>query len=177
MPNLQVLERRSIHRAVPGSIEQREFEYVRHGTVNLLTFLVVHTGRMRVTALPRNDAASYVWALRQSRADFGHLRAVYLIHDGGPSQVAAAMDDYLSSLESWWRGRRTPAHASLLNQSELLNNAYGGRYVKRGSWADRGAFIEHVLTSGLEYNRLLAHPFEWTWTDQKMRAWFARHAT
>ena len=24
-----------------------------------------------------------------------------------------------------------------------------------------------------EYNRLYAHPFEWTWTNQKMRQWFA----
>jgi hypothetical protein len=176
MPNLQVLERAPIRRAVPGSIEQREFEYLRHGTVNLLTFLVVHTGRMRVTVLPHNDAGSYVWALRQFRADYGHLRGVYLIHDGGPSHIAAATDDYLSSLGDWWRGRRTPAHASWLNQSELLNNAFGGRYLKRGSWADRGAFIEHVRASGLEYNRLFAHPFEWAWTNQRMRAWFALHS-
>ena len=32
----------------PGSIEQQEFEYTRHGTVNLLFFLVVHSGRMEV---------------------------------------------------------------------------------------------------------------------------------
>jgi hypothetical protein len=176
MPNLQVLERTPIRRAIPGSIEQREFEYVRHGTVNLLTFLLVHTGRMRVTGLPHNDAASYVWALRQFRADYTHLRGVYLIHDGGPSHIAAATDEYLASLGGWWRPRRTPAHASWLNQSELLNNAFGGRYLKRGSWSDRGAFLEHVRASGLEYNRLNAHPFEWTWTNQKMRSWFEKHS-
>ena len=177
MPSLQVLERTPIRRAVPGSVEQREFEYVRHGTVNLLTFLVVHTGKMRVSVLPRNDADSYVWALRQLRADYGHLRGVYLIHDGGPSHIAAATDDYLSSLGDWWRGRRTPAHASWLNQSELLNNAFGGRYLRRGSWTDRGSFIGHIRAAGLEYNRLYAHPFEWTWTNQQMRAWFAVHST
>jgi hypothetical protein len=66
MPNLQVLERSPIRRSIPGSIEQQEFEYIRHGTVNLLTFLIVHTGRMRVTCPPHNDAASYIWALRHS---------------------------------------------------------------------------------------------------------------
>jgi hypothetical protein len=177
MPNRQVLERLPIRRAIPGSIEQQEFEYTRHGTVNLLTFLVVHTGRMRVTPLTHNDAESYVWALRQFRADYGHLRGVYLIHDGGPSHTAAATGDYLASLEAWWHPRRTPAHASWLNQSELLNHAFGGRYLKRGSWTDRGAFVEHVCASGLEYNRLFAHPFEWTWTGPKMRDWFAKHST
>jgi hypothetical protein len=59
----------------------------------------------------------------------------------------------------------------------LLNNAFGGRYLKGGSWPDRGAFVEHVCTSGLEYSRLYAHRFEWSWTGPKMRAWFARHST
>jgi hypothetical protein len=97
MPSLQILEREPIRRAVPGSIEQQEFEYIRHGTVNLLTFLMLHTRKMRVSVLPQNDADSYTWALRQFRADYGHLRGVYLIHDGGPSHIAAATEDYLSS--------------------------------------------------------------------------------
>ena len=41
----------------------------------------------------------------------------------------------------------------------------------------RGEFVEHVAVSWPEYNRRYAHPFEWTWTNQKMRQWFARHAT
>src|SRR5207253_885531 len=45
-PNLQVLQRDPIRRAAPGHIERQGFEYSRHGTVNLLFFLVVHTGRM-----------------------------------------------------------------------------------------------------------------------------------
>src|SRR5262249_19224484 len=48
VPNFQVLERGPIRRAVPGSVERREFESTRHDTVNLLLFLVVHTGRMEV---------------------------------------------------------------------------------------------------------------------------------
>ncbi len=53
VPNFQVLERRPIRRSVPGSIEQQEFDYTRHGTVNLLAFLVVHTGRMRAVSWSR----------------------------------------------------------------------------------------------------------------------------
>ena len=40
----------------------------------------------------------------------------------------------------------------------------------------REEFVEHVLASGPEYNRRYAHPSEWTWTNQKMRQWFAKHA-
>jgi len=30
---------------------------------------------------------------------------------------------------------------------------------------------------GPEYNHRYAHPIEWTWTNQKMRRWFAKHAS
>ena len=44
-------------------------------------------------------------------------------------------------------------------------------------WAVRDQFLEHVGHAKHEYNRLYAHPFEWTWTNQRMRQWFARHVS
>jgi hypothetical protein len=157
-PNRQVLERTPIRRAVPGSIEQREFEYTRHGTVCLLTFLVVHTGRMEAACLAANTAEQYIPALERFRRKHRKVRGVFLIHDG-------------------WRPRLTPAHASWLNQAEMLNNAFDGRYLKRGSWSSREEYVAHVAASWPAYNRHYAHPFDWTWTNQKMRRWFDRHAT
>jgi hypothetical protein len=66
-------------------------------------------------------------------------------------------------------------HASWLDQAELLLDAFAYRSLKRGSWCSRADFIEHVEHAWPEYNRLYAHPFEWTWTNQKMRRWFADH--
>ena len=137
MPNKQVLERRPIRRAIPGSIEQREFEYTRHGTVNILTFLIVHTGRMEAVCLGANDAEHYIQELERFRRRHRELRGVFLIHDGDPSHTAAKTTDYLAGCHGWWRPRLTPAHASWLNQAELLNNAFGYHYLKRGSWASR----------------------------------------
>jgi hypothetical protein len=176
VPNCQVLEREPVRRAVPGSIERQEFEYVRHGTVNLLLFLVVHTGRMEVVVEDRKDAAHYVSALRAFRRRHRHLAGAFLVHDGDPSHTARATGRYLRG-QPWWRPRLTPAHASWLNQAELLVGAFKGRYLKRASWHDRDQFIEHVLAAGPEYNRTYAHPFEWTWTNQRMRKWYADHAT
>jgi DDE superfamily endonuclease len=176
MPNKQVLERRPIRRAVPGSIEHQEFEYTRHGTVNIVTFLIVHTGAMEAACLGANDAEHYIPALERFRRAHRRLRGVFLIHDGGGSHVAAETADYLAGCRGWWRPRLTPAHASWLNQGELLNNAFGCRYLKRGSWASREEYIAHLDASWPEYNRLYAHPFEWTWTNHRMRRWFAEHA-
>jgi hypothetical protein len=176
VPNLQVLERQPLRRAIAGHSEQREFEYVRHGTVNLLLFLVVHTGRMELAVLGSNDAAHYAPALECFRQRHRRLRGVFLVQDGGGSHIAAATQEYLRGRGGWWRARLTPAHASWLNQAELLINAFGRRYLRRQSWGSREEFVEHVAVSWPEYNRLYAHPFEWTWTNNQMRAWFAAHA-
>jgi DDE superfamily endonuclease len=176
VPNFQVLERRPIRRAIPGSIEQREFEYTRHGTVNLLLFLVVHTGQMEVAVEATKDAEHYIRALRAFRRRHRHLKGVFLVQDGDPSHTAADTAEYWAGCRGWWRPRLTPAHASWLDQAELLVGAFGYHYLKRGSWGSREEFIEYVLACGPEYNWRYAHPFEWTWTNQQMRVWFAKHA-
>ena len=176
VPNLQVLEREPIRRAIPGHIEQQEFEYTRHGTVNLLLFLVVHTGQMELAVLGANDAAHYIPALRDFRRRHRGLKGVLLVHDGGASHVAQATAHYMKGSAGWWRPRLTPAHASWLNQAEMLGRAFGRRYLKRGSWPSREEFIGHVMASWPEYTRRYAHPFSWTWTNDRMRKWFAEHA-
>jgi hypothetical protein len=175
MPNCQVLERAPIRRGIPGSIEQAEFDYTRHGTVNILNVLIVHTGKMEAFCLAANDADHYVQALKQFRRTHHRLRGVYLVHDGGPSHTSHTTNEYFAESQGWWRPRLTPARASWLDQAELLNHAFGLRYLKRGSWENREAYINHVMLSWPEYNQRYAHPFEWTWTNQKMRRWFADH--
>jgi hypothetical protein len=176
VPNFQALERAPIRRAVPGRIERQEFEYTRHGTVNILMFLIVHTGRMEAVCLGKNDADHDVEALRGSRRRH-RLRGVYPVQDGGPSHIAAEANDFFAEAHGWWRPRPTPAHASWLDQAELLIRAFRPRYLRRRSWISREQVIEQVEASWPEYNRLYAHPFEWTWTSQKMRRWFARHTS
>jgi hypothetical protein len=175
IPNFQVLERQPIRRALPGRIEQQEFEYKRHGTANLLLFLIVHTGRMELAIEAKKDAAHYIDALKAFRRRHRGVGGVFLIQDGDPSHTAGDTEAYWSRSGGWWRPRFTPAHASWLDQAELLTGAFSYRYLRRTSWRSRDEFIEHVTDSWPEYNRLYAHPFEWCWTNRKMRAWFAKH--
>lgn len=174
MPNCQVLQRQPIKRAIPGFIEHQEFEYIRHGTVNILVFLIVHTGLMEAVIVAAKDAAHYSEALKRFRQRHASLQGVFLIQDNDPSHTAQATRTYLAS-DRWWRPRYTPVHASWLNQAEILINSFRHRYLKRQSWSSREVFIEHVMASWPEYNRRYAHPIEWTWTNQKMRQWFEKH--
>ena len=44
-----------------------------------------------------------------------------------------------------------------------------------GWWRSRAEFIDYVGQAWPEYNRLYAHPFQWTWSSQKMRQWVEKH--
>jgi hypothetical protein len=177
IPNFQIKERRPLRRAIPGHIEHQEFEYTRHGTVTMLVFLVVHTGHMELEILESKSAAHYIAALQRFRRRHRHVRETFLIQDNDPTHTAHATAQYFAKARDWWRDRYTPVHASWLNQAEILIHAFGHRYLKRQSWENRGAFVEHTTKAWPEYNDLYAKPIEWTWTNHKMRRWYAEHAS
>src|SRR5215510_5615790 len=69
----------------------------------------------------------------------------------------------------------TPAHASWLNQAELLLRSFACRYLDRGDWSSKEQMIDHLNASWPEYNRLFAHPISWSWTRPDMHKWVERH--
>jgi hypothetical protein len=71
--------------------------------------------------------------------------------------------------------KKTPVPLSPTDEAELLLGAFGYHYLKRGSWRSRAEFIDYVGQACPEYNRLYAHPFEWTWSSQEMRQWVKKH--
>ena len=134
IPTFQVLERDPIRRAIPGSIEQQEFDYTRHGTVNMLLFLIVHTGLMEAVFLEQNDHDHYLPELELFHKHHRELKGVFLVQDGGPSHVAAETQRYFAKSHGWWKSRYTPANASWLNQAEILIHSFKHYYLKRDSW-------------------------------------------
>jgi hypothetical protein len=176
VPTFQALERKPLRRAIPGSIEQREFDYTRHGTANMLLCLVVHSGLRELASLAKNDGEHYLPELELFRRQHKELRGVFLIQDGGPSHVAGGTRRSFSGSGGWWKARYTPANASWLNQAEILSHAFKHYYLKRGPWASQQELKSHVMASWPAYNHRYAHPFEWTWANHKMRQRFAKHA-
>ena len=177
-PNLQALERRRPTRPMRrGEIEHQEFEYIRHGTVNFVAALVVHTGKMHGWCIEHNDSAHLCAILPELFRGHRRARRVHLIWDGGSSHIAEETTAFLRVHYPHVRVLFTPAHASWLNQAELLLRAFSERYLKRGEWKSRQQLIEHLDASWREYNELFACPITWTWTRQKMHRWVEQHAS
>ena len=171
-PNIQALERAAPKQLMrPRQIERQEFEYVRHETVNFLVVLNVPNGEMQGCCLDKNDSEHLCRVLPELLKPFRKLRRVHLIWDGGPSHISETTQTFLRSYGPWLRVLFTPAHASWLNQAELLLKSFEVHYLKRGSWISRQALVDHLHDSMPEYNRLFAHPINWSWTRRDLREW------
>lgn len=172
-PNLQALQRTQPTQPMrPDQIERQEFEYQRHGIVNFLVLLNIYNGKMRSCCLDKNDSEHLCRALPALLRPFHSFRRVHLVWDGGPSHTSAATTSFLRSrYGSWLRILSTPAHASWLNQAEILLKCFDLHYLQRGSWTSRQALIDHLYDSTPEYNRLWAHPIHWSWTRRDLRTW------
>ena len=171
-PNIQVLERCAPGRLLrPGEIERREFEYIRHGTVNFLVALAVHSGKMRGWCLPANDSYHLCRVLPRFFYQYRQARRIHLIWDGGSSHISGYTQEFLRIYQPQVRVLVTPAHASWLNQAELLLRSFASHYLDRGDWSSEEQIIDHLNASWPEYNRLFAHPISWSWTRCDMHKW------
>jgi hypothetical protein len=171
-PNIQALERAAATQLMqPGRIERQEFEYLRHGTVNLLAGLTLYNGRMWAACLDKNDGQHFRPAMRRLLHPYGWARRIHLIMDNGPSHSSGETMAFFKQLKPRVQVLFTPSHASWLNQAELLLRAFASHYLDRGSWETRGAMMAHILAGRVEYNEYFAHPFDWEWTRHDFHYW------
>jgi len=171
-PNLQVLERARPKQPMrPGQVERQEFDYIRHGTINLLASLTTYTGHMRAECLDKNDGAHFRPALRRLIHPYSWAKRIHVIMDNGSSHISGDTAEFLADLAPRVQVLLTPPNASWLNQAEALLEAFSARYLHRGSWCARATMIQHVLDSTRDYNRHFAHPFAWAWTCRDFRWW------
>jgi hypothetical protein len=171
-PNIQVLERtRPIQPMCAGQVERQEFEYKRHGTVNLLVGLTVYNGRMSAECLDKNDGAHFRPALRRLLHPYGWAKRIHLIIDNGASHISDDTLAFYRELSPRLHVLFTPTDASWLNQAESLLEAFSERYLLRGNWNCRDQMIHHILDSQVDYNQHFGHPFQWHWSCRQFRYW------
>ena len=171
-PNLQVLERAApIQLVRPGQIERQEFEYHRHGTLNVLTALTAYNGHMGAACLDKNDGEHFRPALGRLLHPYAWAKRIHLVMDNGASHTSHDTTEFLAARAPRVQVLFTPPDASWLNQAEALLEAFSERYLLRGSWCSRTQMINHIVTGTAEYNRHFAHPFAWKWSCRDFKFW------
>jgi transposase len=152
----------------PGRSARQEFEYVRHGTVSIITALDVRTGQAITEPILRNDSVTFQQFLTMLDACIDPTKDIHVVLDNGSSHVAKATRAWLDA-HPRWHVHWTPVHASWLNQVEMYFSALTRRVVRHGDFPSREDLINKIETYVIDKNTT-AKPYRWTYDGTPLKA-------
>lgn len=197
---IQALERKYPTRPmIPGKVELREFEYIRHGTLCLIPNFEVATGHIVAPSIgPTRTEVDFVAHIHQTIAtdpdaiwifvsdqlnthqSAGLVRLVAeqcQIKDDlgikGKSGILKSMKTRKAFLENESHRIRfvyTPKHTSWLNQIEIWFGILVRKLLKRASFSSLDDLRQRILNFIGYFNKTMAKPFNWTYTGRPLTA-------
>lgn len=189
---MQILQRKyPTQLAVPGHVEKREFEYIRHGTRVLMTTFCVPTGEIVWDLGPTRTSVDWVrhldrvsmqyptmkkfdWVVDNLNTHWSLEVCRWVAEKSGIPFISKSLSTgqqrktFLSDPDHVHQFHFTPLHGSWLNQVELFFSVLSRRFLKRGDFSSAKEFEERIEQWLEVYNTRHAHPYRWTYTGEPL---------
>jgi len=186
-PGIQVLKRLTPDLQTEGMAKRlEEFEYIRHGTLDVLAFLNQADGKVYLECQANHKTDTFLGVLRRHADRVSQSESIHYVmdnlssHRGYPlcqlvaelSAVECPPPQKLDTLDKrvQWLNREdkrivihyTPYHGSWLNWIEFWFGIMG-RKVLGESYGSPDELKATLEAFALDWNTLLAHPFKWSY--------------
>ena len=200
-PGIQVLKRLTPDLQTDGMRKRlEEFEYIRHGTLDVFAFLHHADGQVSIECQANHKTETFLAVFRRHANRFPRTEPLHYVmdnlssHRGAPfcrlvaelSGVACPTEQQLGTLDQRvaWLARDdkrivihyTPYHGSWLNWIEFWFGIMG-RKVLDESFGSPEALKTALEAFTADWNTLLAHPFKWSYDGRGLHEKAVRRFT
>lgn len=164
-PGVQILSKRYPdhlplqHHGSNGTL-LRDYQYVRHGTLSLLSAMDLVTGYVHFSLEERHRSKEVIAFLSRLDAYYPKKALIKVILDNHSAHTSKETRDYLKEHSGRFECIFTPTHASWLNLIEVFFSKFQRCFLKQLRVKDKAEFIERC-TAYMENINKEPVPFRW----------------